>query len=68
MLDLKESNQIQLQRLQKVRIWVQQINYITEVLKLKQKLQKNKVITGKTLFFVVGPFLTHHFICLRIDF
>ena len=38
------------------------------VLKLKQKLQKNKVVTGKTPFFMIGPFCTHCSICLDIGF
>ena len=29
------------------------------VLKLKQSFQKNKVVTGKTPFFVIGPFCTN---------
>ena len=81
MLDLEEdkdthkdkvaSNKIP--ALTKVRIWpfrllVQQINSIAEVLKLKQKFQNNKVVTGKTPFFVVDPFCTHYFICFRIGF
>ena len=50
-------------------IWVvvHQINSLEEVLKLKQNFQKNKVITGKTPFFVIGPFCTHHSIFLNID-
>ena len=65
--------QIKLQRLQKVQIWafellVQQINSLEEVLKLKQNFQKNKVVTGKTPFFVIGPFCSHHSICLNIGF
>ena len=39
-----------------------------EVLKLKQNPQKNKVVTDKTPFFVIGPFGGHHSICLSIDF
>ena len=27
---------------------------------------KNKVVTGKTSFFVIGPFCTTHFICLNM--
>ena len=27
---------------------------------------KNKVVTGKTSFFVIGAFCAHHFICLNI--
>ena len=29
-------------------------------LKLKQNFQKNNVVTGKTPFFMIGPFCTHH--------
>ena len=69
----KKYRQIKLQRLQKVRIWafgslVHQINSLQEVLKLKQNFQKNKVVTGKTPFFVIGPFCSHHSICLNIGF
>ena len=61
----KKHCQIKLQRLQKVGIWafgslVHQINSLKEVLKLKQNLQKNKVVTGKIPFFVIGPFCNHH--------
>ena len=41
---------------------------LQEVLKLKQIFQKNKAVTGKTPFFVMGPFCTHHSICLNIGF
>ena len=62
--------------LTKVRIWafgllVHQINSLQEILKLKQNYLVNtvkKVVTGKTPFFVVGPFCTHHSICLNIGF
>ena len=62
---------MKLQGLQKVQIWafgflVQQINSLHEVLKLKQIFQKNKVVTGKTPFFLIGSFCSHHFICLNI--
>ena len=55
----KKHRQIKLQRLQKVQIWasgllVHQINSLEQVL----KLQKNKLVTGKTPFFVIGPFCT----------
>ena len=51
-------------------IWVlvQQINFLFEVLKLKQNFRKSKEVTGKTLFFVIGAFCTPHFICLDIGF
>ena len=39
-----------------------------KVLKLKQYFQKNKAVTGKTPFFVIGPFGTPHFIYLSIGF
>ena len=39
-----------------------------KVLKLKQNFQKNKVVTGKTPFSVIGPFCSYHYICLNIGF
>ena len=51
-----------------VSLLVHQINSVYEVLKLKQNLQKNKVVTSKTLFFVTGPFFTHQSICYNIGF
>ena len=42
--------------------------YLHEVLKLKQNFRKNKVVTDKTLFFVIGSFCTHHSICFKIGF
>ena len=68
----KKHGQIKLQRLLKVRIWAfglsHQIKSLLEVLKLKQNFQKNKLGTGKTPFFVLGPFYSHHSICLNIGF
>ena len=32
------------------------------------KSSKNKVVTSKIPFFVIGPYCTHHSICLNIDF
>ena len=29
---------------------------------------KNKVVNGKTLFFVIGPFCTPYSICINISF
>ena len=62
-----------LQRFQKVSIWtfgwlVYQINSIYEFPKLKQNFRKREVVTGKTPFFVIGPFCTPHSICLNIGF
>ena len=62
-----------LQRLRKIQIWtlgsmVHQINPFEEVLKLKQIFQINKVVTGKTLLFVIGQFCSRHSICLNVDF
>ena len=34
--------------------------------RMKQNFQKNKVVTAKTPFFVIGPFCTHHSICLNM--
>ena len=58
------------QHLQKVGIWafeslVHQINSLEGVLKLKQNFQKNKLVTGKTSFFVIGLFCVHHSNCLN---
>ena len=39
-----------------------------EVLKLKQYFQKNKAVTGKTPFFVIGPIGTPLFIYLSVGF
>ena len=54
----KKHLEIKVQRLQKVRIWafgslVHQINSSQEVLKLKQNVQKYKVVNGKTPFFAI---------------
>ena len=55
-----------------IKIWVvvtsKQIFIRGELLKLKQNFQKNKVATGKTLFFVIGPFCTHDSVCLNSGF
>ena len=64
---------IKLKRLRKIWILtfgslVHQINSFQEVLKLEQIFQKNKVVTGKTLLFVIGPFCSRHSICLNIGF
>ena len=69
----KNHRQVKLRRLQKVQIWafellLKQINSFLEVIKLKQNFQKNKLVTGKTPFFVTEPFSSHHFICLNIGF
>ena len=69
----KKECQIKLQRLQNVRVWefgslVYQINSLEEVLELKQNLQKNKVVPGKTPLFLICPFCSHHFIRLNIVF
>ena len=34
----------------------------------KKIFEKNKVVTCKTPFFVIGLFCTHHSICLNIGF
>ena len=50
-------------------IWVVgTLNQLFIVLKLKQNFQKNKKVIGKTSFFVIDPFCTHHSICLNIVF
>ena len=35
---------------------------------MKQNFQKNKVFTGKTPLFVIGPFCTPYSVCLKIGF
>ena len=40
----------------------------TKKLTVQMVQQKNNVVTGKTPFFVIGPFCSHHFICLNIGF
>ena len=35
---------------------------------MEKIFQKNKVVTGKTPPFVIGPFCSCHSICLNIDF
>ena len=35
---------------------------------MKQNFRKNEVVTGKTPFFVIGPFGTPQPICLNIGF
>ena len=47
---------------------IKKFRILTAVLKLKQNFQKNKVVTGKTPFFVIGPLCCYHFICLKIGF
>ena len=51
-----------------MNIWVvvHLIHSLEEVHTLKQNFQKYKVVTGKTPFFVIVPFCTHHSICLLI--
>ena len=69
----KKHPQIRLQHLWKVWIWtfgllVHQISSFKEVIKLKQNFHINKVVTGKTPFFAIGLFCTHHSICLYSGF
>ena len=71
-LTSKKHPKIKLQRLRKIRIWtfgslIHQINSFEEVLKVEQIFQKNKVVTGKTLLFEIGPFCSCHS-CLNIGF
>ena len=50
-------------------IWVDgnQINSLRGS-KTGKNFQKNKVVTGKTPLFVIGPFYSCHSICLNIGF
>ena len=47
---------------------LRKINSIYDVFKLKQNFRKNWVVTGKTPFFVIGPFCTPYSICVNIGF
>ena len=49
-------------------LWVVGTTNQLFVLKLKQNFQKNKVVTGKTPFFLRGPLCSDCFICLNIGF
>ena len=65
----KKHRQMKPQRLQKVQIWTfgNRLfirDYYSETIFSK----KNKVVTGKTPFFVIGQFCSHHFIFLNICF
>ena len=64
----KNHHQIKLQRLQKVRIWAFGIasTLYKRFLNWNKISKKNKVVTCKTPFFVIGPFCAHHFTCLNI--
>ena len=64
----KKHRQIKLQRLRKV--WIRATTRTNDTLFLnwKKKIRKSKVVPGKTSFFVIGPFCTHHSICLDIGF
>ena len=69
----KKQSLIKLQRFRKLWICtfgclVHQISSLCVALKLKQNFRKYKVVSGKTPFFVIGPFCTPHSICLNIDF
>ena len=64
---------VKLQRFRKVWIWtfgllVHQVSSIYMVPKLKQNFRKRNMVTGKTLFFVIGQFCSSHSICLKISF
>ena len=69
----KAPSKIKLQRFRKLWIWtfgrlVHQINSLYEVLKLKQNFRKNKVVAGKTSFFLIGPFCAPDSIFFNIGF
>ena len=49
-------------------VFVHLINSLEEVLTLPQNFQKGKVVTVKTLSFVIGPLCTFHFFCLNVGF
>ena len=54
-----------------IDIWVAGISnhlFITGTYNETKFSKKNKVATGKTVFFVIGPFCNPHSICLNIGF
>ena len=72
-IDLKKHPKVKLQQFWKEWIWtfgwlVHQTNSVYKVSKLKQNFWKRKVVTGKTLLFVIGQFCTLHSICINIGF
>ena len=72
-LTWKKHPKIKLQRLRRIQIWtfrwlLHQIYSFKEVLKLERIFQKQKVVTGKTPLFVIGPLCSRHSICVNIGF
>ena len=61
----KKHRQIQIQLFQKVRLWT--FGWLVTETKSSKK-KKNKVVSGKTLFFSIRSFCIHHSICLNISF
>ena len=64
----KNHPQIKFQRLWAFGSLVHQNNSLWEVRKPEQNFQKERVVTGKTPLFMIGPFCTHHLFCLNIGF
>ena len=72
-LTWKKHPKIKLQRLRRIQIWtfrwlLHQIYSFKKVLKLERIFQKQKVVTGKTPLFVIGPLCSRHSICVNIGF
>ena len=55
-------------KIMNMEIWVVgvQMNSLWEVPKLKQNFHRNKIVTCKTPFFVIGLFCTHHSNVLKL--
>ena len=51
-----------------LRGWYIKSTLYTRFLNWNKILEKKKVVTGKTLFFVIGPFCTPRSICFNICF
>ena len=68
----KKHPQIKLQRFWKAWIWrfgwLLPQSSLYKVFKLKQNFWKDKIVTGKTPFFVMGQFSNLHSFCLNIGF
>ena len=64
----KKHPQIKLQCLRKCEYGHLDNQVFKKVLIPKQNFRKNKVVTGKTLLFVICPLRTRHSIYLKIGF
>ena len=66
----KTHHKIKLTRLRKILIQdirvIRTLNQLSEVFMLKLNFQKNKEVSGKTLFFMIGSFCTDRAVCMNM--